>query len=101
MARQLLDHMVEEADAGGHRILARAVEIYGARDIRLLGRTLDGGGSHGARHRPYFSCCKASHPTSPPRACRHTPSHITDEYRDRLLPYAENGPPTPLAMQYR
>src|SRR3546814_648068 len=34
MARQLLDHMVEEADAGGHRIVARAVEIDGDRDIR-------------------------------------------------------------------
>src|SRR3546814_4930489 len=55
MARQLLDHMVEEADAGGHRIIARAVEIDGDRDIRFLGRTLDGGGSHGARHRAYRS----------------------------------------------
>ncbi len=47
MARQLFDHMVEETDSGGHRIVARAVEIDGDRDIRFLGRALDGGGSHG------------------------------------------------------
>src|SRR3546814_17442280 len=37
MARQLLDHMVEETDAGGNRIGAAAVEIDGDRDIRFLG----------------------------------------------------------------
>src|SRR3546814_14779759 len=49
MARQLLDHLVEEADAGGPRIIPRALSLDGKRAIPFLGRKLDGGVSHGPR----------------------------------------------------
>ena len=62
MARQLFDHMVEETDSGGHRIVAGAVEVDGDRDIRFLGRALDGGGSHGRPHSTHFSQRKVTLP---------------------------------------
>eukprot|EP01137_Pigoraptor_chileana_P035163 Opistho-2@28780 len=69
MARQLLDHMVEETDAGGHRIFARSVKIDGDRDIRFLGRALDGGGTHGAPIAPTFHSARRLSPLDP-RAAR-------------------------------
>ncbi len=45
MARQLLDHVIEEADAGGNVVGAGAVEIHGRADPGLLGPALDGRGS--------------------------------------------------------
>src|SRR5205807_625439 len=43
VARQLLQHMVEEADSCRHVIGAGAVEIDGGLDLGLLGGALDGG----------------------------------------------------------
>ena len=41
VAGQLLQHVVEEADAGGDVIGASAVEIDGRLDLRLLGGAID------------------------------------------------------------
>ena len=65
MARQLFDHMVEETDSGGHRIIARPVKIDGNRDIRFLGRALDSGGSHGAPIAPTFRVARRLSPLDP------------------------------------
>src|SRR5579885_2587296 len=46
MPRQQVEHMVEEADAGGNARPAGAVEIDGDLDRGLLGVALDGGLSH-------------------------------------------------------
>src|SRR6478609_4608308 len=43
MTRELLQHVVEEADAGRYVALAGAVEIDGRRDVGLLGLARDGG----------------------------------------------------------
>ncbi len=45
--RELLDHVVEEADPGRDVIGAGAVEIDGRRDRGLLGAALDRGGALG------------------------------------------------------
>ena len=42
VAGELLQHVVEEADAGGNVIGARAIEIDGRLDLGLLGGALDG-----------------------------------------------------------
>jgi hypothetical protein len=46
MARQLIEHMVEEADAGGDIELAGAVEIQRYRDLGFLRLALDRGATH-------------------------------------------------------
>ena len=43
VARELLQHVVEEADAGRDVIGAGAVEIDGRLDLGLLGGAIDGG----------------------------------------------------------
>jgi hypothetical protein len=47
MARQLLQHVVEEADPGLHVIGALAVEIDGDGDLGLGGLAFDAGLAHG------------------------------------------------------
>ena len=46
MTRQLLDHMVEKADARRDPVRAGAVEIDRHVDPRLVGVAADGGGAH-------------------------------------------------------
>src|SRR5450759_3847840 len=41
-----LEHMIEEADSGGDVVLAAAFDLQLAGDLRLLGVSLNGGGSH-------------------------------------------------------
>ncbi len=50
VAGELLQHVIEEADAGFHLIQAGAVEIDGDGDVRLAGGAGDGRGAHGALH---------------------------------------------------
>jgi hypothetical protein len=47
MAGELLQHMIEEADAGGDLVPARAVELDGDGDLGFAGVALDFGCSHG------------------------------------------------------
>ena len=46
MARDLVEHVVEERDAGGEARLAAAVEVEGHLDLGLLGVALDFGLAH-------------------------------------------------------
>ena len=48
VACELVEHVVEEADAGRDRTLARAIEGDGDGDRRFLGLARDGRGAHGA-----------------------------------------------------
>ena len=47
VARQLLQHVVEKTDAGGHGVVPGAVEIDGRGDLGLLGLALDARRTHG------------------------------------------------------
>ena len=44
-----LQHVIEEADAGGDVVAAAAFDLQRAGDPRLFGVALDGGGSHAAK----------------------------------------------------
>ena len=51
VARDLVEHVVEERDARGEARLARAVEVHGDEDLGFLGVSLDFRGAHGVSRR--------------------------------------------------
>jgi uncharacterized 2Fe-2S/4Fe-4S cluster protein (DUF4445 family) len=46
MLGEQLQHVIEEADAGGDLVAAAAFDLERAADLRLFGVALDGGSSH-------------------------------------------------------